>query len=65
MTFSGQPRRIELDKTNPMISEFEHQIEHVIVSDMPDTNNAWDREAWQRKSIIRGLPNAAPATTSF
>lgn len=32
----------------------------VVVRDMPNTENRWEREAWQRDAIMRGLLGAEP-----
>ena len=59
MTFSGRPKRIAFDPTHSAIEPFAHKIDHVLVSDMPKTENPWDREAWQRNAMLRGVGDAA------
>ncbi len=58
-TFSGKPKRIEFDPTHPAIAPFAHIIDYVLVSDMPVTENPWDRESWQRNAMLRGITDAA------
>jgi predicted O-methyltransferase YrrM len=58
-TFSGNPKQIEFDPTHPAMAPFAHKIDHVIVSDMPKTDNPWEREAWQRNAMLRGVGAAA------
>jgi Glycosyltransferase family 17 len=58
-TFSGKPRALAFDPNHPAIAPFAHKIDHVVVRDMPNTTNPWEREAWQRNALIRGVANAA------
>lgn len=60
MTFSGQPRQISFDPDHPRLAPFVHKIRHVVVDDMPSTQDPWQREAWQRNAILRGTADASP-----
>jgi hypothetical protein len=56
ITFSGLAKTGPMfDHSHPLIREFSKKIDHILVDDMPETNNAWEREAWQRNAIARGL----------
>jgi Glycosyltransferase family 17 len=59
-TFSGIPKRVSYEPLEPRIASFAEKIRHVVVADMPKTENPWDREAWQRNAIMRGVPDADP-----
>ncbi|WP_431285432.1 hypothetical protein ACQW02_11760 [Humitalea sp. 24SJ18S-53] len=61
ITFSGIARRIAFNPADPGLRPFAAKIRHVIVADMPETNDPWVREAWQRNAVLRGLPDAAPS----
>ena len=59
-TFSGLPKIVSYDPLEPRIAPFAAKIRHVVVRDMPDTDDPWQREAWQRNAILRGVPDADP-----
>jgi hypothetical protein len=59
-TFSGVPRDITFRPSDPRIAEFATKVRHVVVTDMPETDNPWMREKWQRNAVLRGAPDAAP-----
>jgi hypothetical protein len=59
LTFSGLPRAISFDPGDPRISHFAGRFRHVVVADMPETDDPWQREIWQRNAVLRGLPDAA------
>ena len=58
-TFSGIPRDISFHLGDPRIAEFATKIRHVVVTDMPETDDPWTREKWQRNAVLRGAPDAA------
>ncbi len=60
LTLSGLPRAICLDPSDPRIARFAPRLRHVIVADMPQTDDPWQREIWQRNAVLRGVPDAAP-----
>jgi hypothetical protein len=43
---------------DPRLVQFAHKIRYVLVTDMPNTGNAWDNEHWQRNALMRGLWDA-------
>jgi len=59
LTVSGLPREISFNPLHPSFAPFSAKIRHVIVADMPDTNDPWVREVWQRNAVLRGVPDAA------
>jgi beta-1,4-mannosyl-glycoprotein beta-1,4-N-acetylglucosaminyltransferase len=54
-TFTG------IDKT--YMAWLDHRITWVYIEDMPETGNAWEREAHQRNAIMRGLKFAKDEDT--
>jgi len=53
-TFSGVPKPLHFQEQAEQWANWP-KLESVIVLDPPKTNNPWDREAYQRNSILRGL----------
>ena len=60
LTCSGLPRTISLDPGDPRITHFAARFRHVIVADMPKSEDPWQREIWQRNAVLRGIPDTAP-----
>jgi Glycosyltransferase family 17 len=60
ITFSGVPRKISFDPSDPRLREFSAKVRHVVVADMPETTEPRSREVWQRNAVLRGAPDAAP-----
>ncbi len=58
-TFSGMPRTIGFDPSDSRVSAFASRLRHVVVADMPETEDPWMREKWQRNAMLRGVPDAA------
>ena len=58
VTFQGKPKPLYYQENKARFSQYARQIRHVIVDDMPDTQNAWDRERHQRNSLKLGLKDA-------
>ena len=56
-TFSGKDKEPVFLNSRHKFRNFSNKITHVIVRDMPDTPDAWERERWQRNAILRGLKN--------
>lgn len=52
-THSGKSKRLYFDEIKSKYKDY--PIIHVIVDDMPEGNCAWNREQYQRRSIIKGL----------
>lgn len=58
-TFSGKPKAVKFSKDHSAIRAFADRIDFVLVDDMPDTGDAWQRETWQRNAALRGVIGAA------
>jgi hypothetical protein len=58
-TFSGLEKPVKFMKDHPLIKDYADRLDFVLVDDMPETENAWDREVWQRNSVIRALDDAS------
>jgi hypothetical protein len=59
-TFQGDEKPLVFQENRRRFAEWESKIIHVIVHDLPDTNERWAREQHQRRAIMRGLSQAAP-----
>jgi len=57
-TFSGQPKAVKFSKDHPTIKAFADRIDFILVDDMLDTDDAWQRETWQRNAVLRGVSDA-------
>ena len=55
VTFSGVSKELFFENNKERFSQYLDKIVHVIVDDTPETDNRWDREAWQRGALMRGL----------
>ena len=60
VTFTGEPKPLYFEENKDRFSDFVHKIEHVVVRNMPKTNEAWDRDIFQRNCSLRGLSKARP-----
>lgn len=58
-TFQGDPKPLHFLENRQRFAPFLDRIEHVVVTDIPDGPDPWEREAHQRNAILRGL-TAAP-----
>ncbi len=52
---SGNKKELYYKKNKKRFEIYHDKIIHVIVEDMPNTNNAWDNESHQRRCIDRGI----------
>src|SRR5579863_8430750 len=59
-THSGKPKPLHYRDNQARISRFHSQIIHVIVDDMPVSDDAWTLENFQRNCIVRGLTGCRP-----
>jgi len=48
------------DEQKHIFDEFSSQIVHVVVNDLPDSEDSWLLEHFQRNAITRGLASASP-----
>ena len=58
LTFSGKPKDFIFEQNKDRFAPFLDKIIHIKVQDMPNTDNAWVREAFQRNAIVRGLKDS-------
>lgn len=54
-TFSGKDKPLFFQENKHLFKPFLHKIVHVIVNDIPETDDPWTREKHQRNAIKRGL----------
>jgi len=54
-TFAGNSKPLYYQENKGLFKEYDSQIIHVIVDDMPNNGNAWDNEFHQRRAVSRGL----------
>lgn len=56
-TFQGNPKILFYAENAERFAPYKDKIIHVIIRDMPLTNDTWTREGYQRDAITRGLVN--------
>lgn len=54
-THKGNKKELYYKNNQKRFEKYQDKIIHIVVEDMPNTNNAWDNEKFQRKCIDRGL----------
>ena len=54
-TFTGKSKPFFFAENKARFTNYLDRIIHVQVGDMPQTNNPWDREHFQRNAVVRGL----------
>lgn len=60
-TFSNDPKPLHFAENRARFARWADRIVHVVVDDLPGAGaDAWDREAFQRNAVARGLADAAP-----
>jgi beta-1,4-mannosyl-glycoprotein beta-1,4-N-acetylglucosaminyltransferase len=59
-TFSSQPKPLYFAENKQRFARFLPKIIHVVIDDLPAAGDAWDREAFQRDALSRGLDAARP-----
>jgi beta-1,4-mannosyl-glycoprotein beta-1,4-N-acetylglucosaminyltransferase len=59
-THSNKPKPLYYQENRYMFSEFHDKIIHVIVDDMPDSDDSWLLDNYQRNCIGRGLTHCRP-----
>ena len=55
LTHAGMDKPLHLKNNIERFSDWQEKIIHIVVDDFPDTNNPWDREAYQRNSQVHGF----------
>jgi beta-1,4-mannosyl-glycoprotein beta-1,4-N-acetylglucosaminyltransferase len=59
-TFSNEPKPLHFAENRDRFARFLPKIIHVVIDDLPAEGDAWDREAFQRDALVRGLGTAKP-----
>lgn len=59
-TFSGKKREFHLAAHRAALSEFDDKIRYIQVTDMPQSQDEWVLQHFQRNCISRGLTDCAP-----
>jgi len=59
-TFTNKPKPLHFQENRARFSAFADKIIHVVVADMPDKDNPWLLEHFQRNAIVRGLKQGRP-----
>lgn len=54
-TFTNKPKPLYYLENSEAFKQYQSKIIHVLVDTMPDTNNAWECERFQRNAIDRGI----------
>ena len=54
-TFAGNTKELYYDSNKKRYAKYADKIIHIIVDDTPETNNAWNREYYQRNAINKGI----------
>ncbi len=57
-THAGKDKQLVFNENKLRFKKFLHKILHVIVDDMPESEDRWVREHFQRDAIMRGLSEA-------
>lgn len=60
LSHSGKPKDYILLDNWEQFKPYESKIRRIQVDDMPETNNSWVREKFQRHALGRGLEDMAP-----
>lgn len=64
-THSGDEKELFFDKNKDRYSKYLNKIIHVIVDDMPNTEDAWYNERFHRQCIDRGVKQIQPNDTDI
>lgn len=54
-TYAGNDKPLYFQENKQRFSKYLHKIVHVVVDDLPATNDPWVREHFQRNAIDRGI----------
>jgi hypothetical protein len=60
LSHSGKPKEYIFENNLDRFAPYMSKIRHIKVDDMPETNDSWVREKFQRKCLERGLADQAP-----
>ena len=64
-TFMGTPKELFFQLNRQRFERFLDKILHVVVDDMPESENPWVREEHQRNAIDRGLQSLSLEPTDL
>lgn len=59
-TYSGIDKPLFYSENKGRFAQFENKIIHVVVDDVPESNDSWVLETYQRNAIARGLKSCRP-----
>lgn len=59
-TFTNEDKEFHFEKNKHLFTDYADRIIYIKVDDMPNSDNAWDREKHQRNCIMKGLSRAHP-----
>lgn len=57
-TYSGKPKSLSFNENKERFAQWQDKIRHIVVDNMPDGDDPWAREHFQRNEIMRGLTDA-------
>jgi len=60
LSHSGKPKELIFNNNKDRFKKYESKIRYVNVDDMPETNDSWVRERYQRKACERALYDVQP-----
>jgi hypothetical protein len=60
LSHSGKPKEYIFENNKERFSKYLSKIRHIKVEDMPETNDSWVRERYQRFSLGKGLHDMTP-----
>jgi hypothetical protein len=60
LSHSGKPKEYIFENNKDRFTQYLSKIRHIKIDDMPETNDSWVREKFQRICIDRGLYDMAP-----
>ena len=55
VTFTGNPKPLFYKENKERFKAFHNKIIHIVIDDMPESNDAWDRENHQRTCLKRAV----------
>jgi hypothetical protein len=55
VTHAGLPKRLAFAENRHRFAHWKDRVVHVIVKDMPEGPDHWNRERYQRNALVRGL----------
>jgi beta-1,4-mannosyl-glycoprotein beta-1,4-N-acetylglucosaminyltransferase len=59
-TFSGKAKPLIFEQNRSRFARWSARINYIVVDDMPDGGDAWQRERHQRNALLRGIHDSHP-----